>query len=125
MNVFLKIFFAMQSPPVAEHLRPGVVGDFGEVEVCEIVIHTEHFVLGWCSLDSHNLDLPQRRMHKCTGGEERRESEREGPAISTDEIMQREERTSWSTLLSPGKSGWQSSSSAKTQPYDHVSMAVV
>jgi hypothetical protein len=35
------------------------------------VIHTEHFVLGWCSLDSHNLDLPQRRMHKCTGGEER------------------------------------------------------
>ena len=61
----------MQSLPVAEHLRPGVVGNFGKVEVCEVVIHTEHFVLGWCSLDSHNLDLPQRRMHKCTGGEER------------------------------------------------------
>jgi hypothetical protein len=71
MNVFLKIFFAMQSPPVAEHLRPGVVGDFGEVEVCEIVIHTEHFVLGWCSLNSHNLDLTQRRMLQCTHGEEK------------------------------------------------------
>jgi hypothetical protein len=33
--------------------------------------------------------------------------------------------TSWSTPLSPWKSGWPISSSAATQPQDQTSMAVV
>jgi len=63
--------WATQTAPAAEHVLPGVIGDFGEVEFCQVAIHAEHFIFGRRSLDSYDLDLPPRAMRECTGGQER------------------------------------------------------